>query len=149
MIAPRFLTWSVQADDRHKWITWLSVLGVATALAMAVFGLPPVDLHGPLHRIGIMDPFCGGTRAAFYTARGQWVRAWQYNPLGIFVVLSGCAVLVRSALGAIAGRWFTVSLVWTSRRRLVTVLVILGLLAILEVRQQMRSELLTAGTLMF
>ncbi len=44
------------------------MIGVGFAVAMAVFGLPPVDPHGPFHRFGIMDPLGGGTR---YTAQGE------------------------------------------------------------------------------
>jgi len=39
------------------------VLLGATALRIA--DVPDVDLHGPLHYLGIMDPLCGGTRATF------------------------------------------------------------------------------------
>jgi hypothetical protein len=46
--------------DRHRWAGLLAVAGLAAGGAMAIFGLPPVDLHGPLHYAGIMDPLCGG-----------------------------------------------------------------------------------------
>ncbi len=52
---------------------------LAAGSTMAVSGLPPVDLHGPLHHDGIMDPLCVGTRAAAYTARGEFALAWRYN----------------------------------------------------------------------
>lgn len=45
-------------------------LAVGT-IALRVFGLPPIDLHSPLHRAGIMDPLCGGTRAALAAAHGD------------------------------------------------------------------------------
>lgn len=141
-----FLTTSVQSRDSHRWVTLVGVVAVATAAGMAIFGLPPVDLHGPLHWNGIMDPFCGGTRAAFYTARGQVGRAWEYNPLGILVVVLGVAVLLRSVIGLVSSRWLTIGIVWTAHRRCLTFLVVVVLLTALEVRQQMRVDLLTAGT---
>ena len=61
-------------------------MGASIAVAMAIYGLPAVDLHPPLHRLGIMDPLCGGTRAARYAAQGRFEDAWTYNPLGIVAV---------------------------------------------------------------
>jgi hypothetical protein len=51
------------------------------AAALAVWGLPSLDIHGPLHRLGVMDLLCGGTRAAYFTVTGRWATAWEYNPL--------------------------------------------------------------------
>lgn len=113
---------------------------------MALFGLPPVDLHGPLHHLGIMDPLCGGTRAARYAAHGQWALAWRYNPLGIVVVLTAAATLLRALAGLLTRRWVTVTVAWTPRRAKATMLIALVLLAALTVRQQVRAELLLAGT---
>lgn len=139
---------SMESRDRHPVVTWIALLGVATAVMMAVWGLPPIDLHGPLHRYGIMDPLCGGTRAAYYTARGNLGRALQYNPLGVLVVIGGCAAVARSVSGLVTRRWLTLTTVWTSRRRWVTTMIVLGLLVALEVRQQLNADLLTAGTWM-
>jgi hypothetical protein len=113
---------------------------------MALFGLPPVDLHGPFHRFGIMDPLCGGTRAARYTAQAEWALAWKYNPLGILVVLGAAAVTVRTVVGALTRRWLTVQIHWTSTQRRAAILTMLALLVALEVRQQLRADLLIAGT---
>lgn len=66
---------SLERRDRHWWLTLLGGLALAIAAAMAIFELPPVDLHSPLHKIGIMDPLCGGTRAARYTAQGDLAEA--------------------------------------------------------------------------
>lgn len=132
--------------DRYRLGTLTALVGLAATLALARWGLPQVDLHGPLHRIGIMGPFCGGTRAAYYTATGDWVRAWAYNPLGIAAV--GAAVLgtLRAGIGLVAGRWLTVNFFWT--RRTATTVAVLGvvLVAALEVRQQLHAPLLMAGT---
>ena len=59
---------SWQPRDQQRLISFLAMISVGFAVAMAVFGLPPVDLYGPFHRFGIMDPLCGGTR---YTAQGE------------------------------------------------------------------------------
>ena len=127
-------------------ITVVGVIGAAAAVAMAVFGLPPVDLHGPLHRYGVMDPLCGGTRSAWYTVQGRIALAWRYNPLGIVTVLAAVAALLRAALAVSTGRWLDVAVTWTPRRRLFVAVVGIMLLAVLEVRQQARADLLTAGT---
>ena len=46
---PQRLRLFMEPWDRHRWITLLAVAGVSSAGTMAVFGLSPVDLHGPLH----------------------------------------------------------------------------------------------------
>jgi hypothetical protein len=58
----------------------LAAAGLLAAGVLAVVGLPPVDLHGPLHRLGIMDPLCGMTRGVVAVLRGQLGRAVAYNP---------------------------------------------------------------------
>ncbi len=140
-------TW--QPRDRHRLTTSAALAGLGIAAAMAVFGLPPIDLHGPFHRFGIMDPLCGGTRAARYTAQGEWALAWKYNPLGIFTVLAAGAVTARAAIGLTARRWLTLSFGWTPRRGKVAAAVLLLLLIALEIRQQLRADLLMNGTYAF
>ena len=137
---------SWQARDRHRLVTAIAFVGLVAAAAMAVFGLPPVDLHGPFHRLGIMDPLCGGTRAARYAAEGQWALAWEYNPLGIITVLGAAAATARTTTGVLFGRWLTADLRWTPRRWRLALGVLAVLLIALEVRQQLRSNLLMAGT---
>ena len=138
------LSWD--RKDQHRVLTVTALIGVTIAAAMAVLGLPPIDLHGPFHRFGIMDPFCGGTRAARFTAQGEWALAWKYNPLGILAVLGAAAVTGRTAVGLLTRRWLNARVLWTKPRvRFVITLVVLALLA-LEVRQQLRAELLMAGT---
>jgi hypothetical protein len=127
-------------------MTALAALALAIAVTMAVVGLPPVDLHGPLHKFGIMDPLCGGTRAARYTAQGNLAEAWRYNPLSILIVVGAALALLRAAVGLLGRRWINVSLAWTRPRRRWLILTVLVLLAVLEVRQQLRADLLMAGT---
>lgn len=145
-IAGPWIHLSWQARDRHRLVTAVAFAGLVAAAAMAMFGLPPVDLHGPFHRLGIMDPLCGGTRAARYTAEGQWALAWEYNPLGIITVLGAVTATARTATGVLLGRWLTADFSWTPRRRRLALGVLAVLLIILEVRQQLRADLLMAGT---
>jgi hypothetical protein len=139
------LRWSWQTHDGHRLVTVAAFLGVAAAGMMALVGLPPVDLHGPLHYLGIMDPLCGGTRAARYTMRGDLVQAWRYNPLGIFAVAGAVAAAGRAVVGTLTRRWVTVAIGWTSRRRRLVIGLILAVVAVLEVRQQLLASLLTGG----
>jgi hypothetical protein len=37
--------------------TWLALAGLVGAIVLAIVGLPSIDIHGPLHYAGIMDPF--------------------------------------------------------------------------------------------
>lgn len=132
------LWWSRR--DEHRWITVLAAAGLTVAAAMAVYGLPPVELHGLLHRFGIMDPLCGGTRAVRYAARGQWALSWAYSPLGIPLVLGAGAVLVRAALGLVSGLWLTLTLGSRSRRPVAWVAA--ALFVALGLRQQLIAPLL-------
>lgn len=113
---------------------------------MAVFGLPPIDLHGPLHWLGVMDPLCGGSRAARYTARGDWSMAWRYNPLGIVVVVGSAVLIVRAVVGTLLSRWLMVTAVWTPARRRAVIAIGSLLFGWLAVRQQLRADLLIATT---
>jgi hypothetical protein len=139
------LRWSWQTSDGHRLVTVVAFLGVAAAGMMALVGLPPIDLHGPLHYLGIMDPLCGGTRAARYAMRGEWVQAWRYNPLGILAVAGAVAAVGRAVVGILTGRWVTVAIAWTSRRRRLAIGLILAVTAVLEIRQQLLAALLTIG----
>lgn len=133
------LTAQWEATDRHR-LASLSAAGLLlTAVALATFGLPPVDLHGPLHWLGIMDPLCGGTRAARYAALGQWKTSWEYNPLGIVVLLGAIGVLGRAGVGYGSGRWLTIR---PGRSRLLYALLV-AVLVLLAVRQQLHADLLT------
>lgn len=142
-----FVRLHVERRDRHRWLTVLAVLALAIAVGMAVVGLPPVDLHGPLHKYGIMDPLCGGTRAARYTAQGDLAQAWRYNPLSIVIVIGAALSILRAVVGVVGRRWVNFSLVWTRVTRRWLTVIVLALLLLLEVRQQLRADLLMAGTL--
>ena len=141
-----FLCLRVERVDRHRWLTAGAALTLAAAAVIATFGLPPVDLHGPLHLVGAMDPFCGGTRAARYAAQGNLAEAWRYNPLSIVIVYGALAAVARSGVGLVTQRWLTLKIGWTPARRRWTIAVALVLLVSLEVRQQLRADLLMEGT---
>lgn len=137
---------AVDSRDRYRWITLASIGLLTIAGGMAALGLPPIDLHGPNHWFGIMDPRCGGTRAARYTALGEWGLAWKYNPLGIVTVVSVGLLVLRAIVGVLTRRWIALDISWTKRGRWTVVIVIALLLIALEVRQQGRADLLMAGT---
>lgn len=142
----RIVSVSIRASDRYRWVTLASCALVAIAAGIAFLGLPPIDLHGPNHWFGIMDPLCGGTRAARFTALGQWGLAWQYNPLGIITVLGVALILLRACIGVLTHRWITLDITWTRNgRRLALALVAVVVIA-LEIRQQGRADLLMDGT---
>lgn len=141
------LSWGIR--DRHRLVTVVALLGAAAAVAMGIWGLPPVDLHGPLHKVGIMDPLCGGTRAARYTIEGDLVNAWQYNPLGIASVVGAFLATARTALGLVAGRWLNLSINWSGRRRTIAAALVVTLVVLLQIRQQARADLLMEGTFTF
>lgn len=139
-------TFRWEERDGHRWATWLATGLVTVAITMAIVGLPPVDLHGLLHKFGIMDPLCGGTRAARLTVLGRLGEAWQYNPLGILVVAVSSLLVFRSALGLTARRWMNMDLTLSLRGRRIAYGVLLILLTLLQIRQQMRADLLMQGT---
>jgi hypothetical protein len=130
------------SHDRHRALSVFALMGLLVAGSLAAFGLPTVDVHGPLHWIGIMDPGCGGTRAIRLTILGRLGEAWNLNPAGIVAVAGAAAFLVRSAAGMATGRWLDVSIAWTPRRRRLISLAVVVPLVVLELRQQGRAELL-------
>lgn len=98
----------VQDRNRLRPLTWIALAGLVLGAAMAIFGLPPVDVHGFLHYAGIMGPFCGGTRSVWSAMSGDVLTSLHYNPVGIPLVLGAIAVLVRLVVGWSTGRWLNV-----------------------------------------
>jgi hypothetical protein len=112
--------------------------GLLVGGLMAVFGLPPVDVHGPLHYAGVMDPLCGGTRSVHALMVGDLMEAWRYNPISFPLVFGAAGVLVRQVVGLGAGWWVNVSVA----DRKVFWAVVTVLLVALEVNQQLHADLL-------
>jgi uncharacterized membrane protein YfcA len=124
-------------DELAVW-TWIALAGLVIAVLLAVVGIPHVDLHGPLHYLGVMDPLCGGTRSVYLTLHGRLHDAVRYNPAGPLLVAAAVALLIRAAIGWATGRWFTVGL---PRRILIPVAVVA--IVALEVNQQLHAALLS------
>jgi hypothetical protein len=129
----------VEPVDRYPWWTTVALVTAATTTLLAVIGLPPVDLHGPLHYFGIMDPLCGGTRSVYLSTHAHLAAAIQYNPAAPLVPLVALALLVRAFVGRVFGWWITPS---RPRRGLVVWCAVIALIA-LGINQQLHAELLT------
>ncbi|GAA3763235.1 hypothetical protein HDA32_004620 [Spinactinospora alkalitolerans] len=128
----------IEARDRHRWLAVAAFGGLVVGALMAVFGLPPVDVHGLLHYAGIMDPACGGTRSVWAAMQGDWALSWRYNPVGIPLVVGAAATLVRFAVGLATGRWLN------ARVRSWPAVAVTGgvLFVLLGVNQQFHADLL-------
>jgi hypothetical protein len=126
--------------DAYPGLTRGAALATGAAGALALFGLPPVDLHGPLHRFGIMDPACGMTRAARALARADLATAWRYNPGSLALGVAVSAVLARAIAGLASGRWLMLHI--EVRRR--WLIVAAAALVALAIRQQRIASLLIA-----
>ncbi len=125
----RGLSLRVEHQDRAQALLPIALAGLVIAFGLAVAGLPPVDLHGPFHRLGIMDPLCGGTRALRLAARGDITGALAWNPLSPILLAGAVAVALRHAMGAL-----------TDRRLLIAAAAVLVVL--LEIRQQTNATML-------
>ncbi|MFD3928299.1 DUF2752 domain-containing protein [Streptomyces sp. NPDC058614] len=128
-------------EPRNARWWWLGAAGtvvVAAGVAMAVWGMFPVDLHEPSHYAGIMSPTCGLTRSVVAVLRGDVALAWRYNPAGLLVAADSFATLARLAAGAFAGRG---PVLRVRPGRIGWIVIGLALVA-LEVRQQGQADLL-------
>lgn len=131
------VTFGAEEFDRYRALTFLTLAGIAGALALRVFGLPQVDLHAPLHYLGLMDPLCGMTRAVRALALGNIGSALKYNPASLALALGAALVVTRTASGLVTHQWISVAV----SRRPLWILVVVGLLA-LWVNQQLGADLL-------
>jgi Protein of unknown function (DUF2752) len=132
----------VEPVDRYPWWTRLALAGAATIALLAVAGLPPVDLHGPLHWLGIMDPLCGGTRSVYLTMHGHLSDAVHYNPAAPLVPVATFLLLVRAIVGRLYGWWITPAM---PRRAVFACCAAIAMVALvaLAIHQQLNAELLT------
>ena len=136
----RPIEFRVEGRDRLRPLAWTALGGLVLGAAMAVFGLPPLDIHGPLHYLGIMDPLCGGTRSVWAAMSGDLATSWRYNPLGIILVAGAAGTILRFALGMVTRRWINVYV------RSWTTVVAVGsvLFGVLAARQQLNADLLSS-----
>lgn len=124
--------------DGHRRLTATAAVGLLAGGAMALFGLPPLDVHGPLHYAGIMGPLCGGTRSMHALMSGDVAMAWRYNPISFPLVIGAAGLLVRHITGWATGRWVNVGI---GDRRVFWSITTLLLLT-LVINQQLHAELL-------
>ena len=130
------LHWSQR--DAYPWLGPLAALGLAAGVALALLGLPPISLHGPLHFAGIMDPACGMTRGVVAVLRGDLEAAVTFNPASPLVPALGVAALARWGYGLRTDRW----LVARFSPRPLTVSLVAAAAVALAVNQQMHADLL-------
>jgi hypothetical protein len=133
---PGRLRW--EQADRHPTLAPLAAAGLLAAGVLAVLGLPPVDLHGPLHRLGIMDPLCGMTRGTVAVLHGRLGLAVAYNPASPLLVVGAVLELGRWLVGRLTGRWLDATL----RRTPLTVGIAAALVLALWANQQAHAALL-------
>lgn len=122
--------------DTIRWLTALAVTGPFLAIAMARWGTPPLDPMWQFHRVGIVGPTCGLTRATVALARGDLRAAWRFNPAALAVAAAGCGLIGRAAFAAVSGRWLDIRV----DRRLLWALA--PVLLVLSVNQQLHAAIL-------
>jgi Protein of unknown function (DUF2752) len=139
VVRPRLpLRFHWQPTDRHPVLAPLAAAGLLAAGMLAVVGLPPVDLHGPLHYLGIMDPLCGMTRGTVAMLRGRLGQAVAYNPASPLLVAGALLAVGRWLFGRLTGRWLDATL----RPTRLTVGIAAALVLALWVNQQAHAALL-------
>jgi hypothetical protein len=139
VVRPRLpvrLRW--EQADRNPTLAPLAAAGLLAVGMLAVVGPPPVDLHGPLHHLGIMDPLCGMTRGTVAVLHGQLSRAVAYNPASPLLVAGALLALGRWLVGRLTGRWLEVAL----RRTPLTLGSAAALVLALWINQQAHAALL-------
>lgn len=133
----RWLSLRRQRHDPLSAWTLVALGALVGAAALAVVGVPSVDIHGPLHYLGVMDPLCGGTRSWYLTTRMELGEAVRYNPAGPVLLAVTAMIVVRGAVGWLSGFWLMVKV---PRRLWISVAVVA--LVVLEVNQQLHADLL-------
>jgi uncharacterized protein DUF2752 len=128
----------LERADRHPALAPLAAGGLLAAWVLAMVGLPPLDLHGPLHYLGVMDPLCGMTRGTVAVLHGQLGLAVAYNPASPLLVVGAVLAVVRWLVGRLTGRWLNATLRPTPSTWAVAAVVVLAL----WVNQQAHTALL-------
>lgn len=130
-----------EGHDGHPTTTRLVLLGIPLLALVAVVGLPPIDIHGPLHYLGIMGPTCGMTRGAMWSSRGDLLRAWKFNPASLLVIPTILGVTFRAVYGRLRGRWLNLHLRWRPWLWLLPAVILL----VLMIHQQLNADFLLAN----
>jgi hypothetical protein len=133
---PLRLRW--EREDRHPTLAPLAAAGLLAVGVLAMVGLPPIDLHGPLHRLGIMDPLCGMTGGTVALLRGQLGQGVAYNPASPLLVAGAVLMLGRWLVGRLTGCWLDATL----RRTPFTLGIAAALVLALWANQQAHAALL-------
>ncbi|NUR29381.1 MAG: DUF2752 domain-containing protein [Kribbellaceae bacterium] len=134
---------AIERTDRLRTYTRIALVALAAGLGLLIVGVPTVDLHGPLHYFGIMDPLCGGTRAMYLLGSGDFAGAARYNPIVFPIAVVIPALALRAVVGWFTGRWLTFL---PSRRVRVGIWIVAAVLLVaLEIRQQSHAALLMQG----
>lgn len=105
---PRALRWT----DHDAWpaLSMGAVAIVALGPLFAGVGLPDVPVMWPYHQLGVVFPSCGLTRGVVAIFRGDLVRAWKFNPASFLALALAAVLVVRAAVGVLAGRWLTLQI---------------------------------------
>jgi hypothetical protein len=130
-----------EGHDRHPTTTRLALIGIPLAALLAFAGLPPIDIHGPLHYLGIMGPTCGMTRGVMWTTRGDVFRAWQFNPASLLVLPTMIGLTIRAVHGRLSHRWLNLHIRWRPWLWIIPAAILL----LLSIRQQLNVEFLLAN----
>jgi Protein of unknown function (DUF2752) len=103
----RWKAW-ISDHDEMRFVTYLTIGGVAIAIILAVIGGFPLDTPMPTHSFGWVEPTCGLTRGSTAIARGDFATAWQYNPAAFLVMGVGLAGVIRTVAGFTTRRWLNI-----------------------------------------
>ena len=119
----------------------LAALVLVGGAVMAVVGIPNVPLMWPMYRFGIVLPSCGLTRGVVEIFRGDFARAWRFNPASFVVV--GASALV---LAAVATRYeLTQHAEASPLLRRVVAIALGAALIVLWINQQLHAEFVMHG----
>lgn len=116
--------------------TLIAGVVLVAGATMAVVGMADVPLMWPMYKVGLVSPACGLTRGVVEVFRGNFARAWRFNPAS-FVVVAGAVFLVARFL--VTRRWTSGDLGSFARRP--TTIVSIGLaIVVLWVNQQANAD---------
>lgn len=119
-------------------LTLAATVMLVTGSVLAVTGVPRLPLMWLLYQMGVVLPGCGLTRGVVAIARGDLVRAWEFNPASFLAVTLALLLVVRYGVGAITDRWLSLPI---PRSRWSIAALFLATAA-LWVNQQLHAELL-------